>query len=41
MDLPYKQGIGLKLTKDFDRWDELLGIKPRPGKGTKTKKKTK
>ena len=37
MDLPYKQGIGLKLTKDFDRWDELLGIKPKNGKKNKTK----
>ena len=27
MDLPYKQGAGLKLTKDFDRWSELFGIK--------------
>ena len=27
MDLPYKQGVGLKLTKDFDRWDEMLGIR--------------
>ena len=41
MDLPYKQGIGLKLTKDFDRWDELLGIKPKQSKGAKTKKKAK
>ena len=41
MDLPYKQGIGLKLTKDFDRWDELLGIKKKNGKGSNTKKKTK
>ncbi len=24
-DLPYKQGIGLKLTKDFDSWAELFG----------------
>ena len=24
MDLPYKQGVGLKLTKDFDRWSELF-----------------
>ena len=32
MDLPYKQGIGLKLTKDFDRWDELLGIRKRKKK---------
>ena len=34
MDLPYKQGIGLKLTKDFDRWSDLF----RPAK-KKTKKK--
>ena len=32
MDLPYKQGIGLKLTKDFDRWDELLGIRKKKKK---------
>lgn len=38
MDLPYKQGIGLKLTKDFDRWDELLGFKPKHGKRTSAKK---
>ena len=24
MDLPYKQGVGLKLTKDFDRWSDLF-----------------
>ena len=24
MDLPYKQGVGLKLTKDFNRWSELF-----------------
>ncbi len=24
IDLPYKQGAGLKLTKDFDRWSELF-----------------
>lgn len=24
MDLPYKQGVGLKLTKDFDKWIELF-----------------
>lgn len=27
MDLPYKQGVGLKLTKDFDSWAELFGSK--------------
>ena len=29
MDLPYKQGVGLKLTKDFDNWLELFGIKKK------------
>ena len=29
MDLPYKQGVGLKLTKDFDRWDEMLGLRKK------------
>ena len=24
-DLPYKQGVGLKLTKDFDSWSDLFG----------------
>lgn len=24
IDLPYKQGAGLKLTKDFDRWSDLF-----------------
>ena len=24
MDLPYKQGVGLKLTKDFDTWGDLF-----------------
>ena len=24
LDLPYKQGVGLKLTKDFDRWSDLF-----------------
>lgn len=24
MDLPYRQGIGLKLTKDFDRWSDIF-----------------
>ena len=27
MDLPYKQGVGLKLTKDFDHWSELFKVK--------------
>ena len=36
LDLPYKQGVGLKLTKDFDRWDEMLGLrKPRKRKEEK------
>lgn len=35
MDLPYKQGVGLKLTKDFDRWDEMLGLKKRKKKNGK------
>ena len=34
IDLPYKQGAGLKLTKDFDRWSDLF-------KSKKTKKKKK
>lgn len=29
MDLPYKQGVGLKLTKDFDRWDEVFKKKSK------------
>lgn len=29
IDLPYKQGAGLKLTKDFDNWLELLGLKKK------------
>ena len=37
MDLPYKQGVGLKLTKDFDRWSELFRRKTGYGK-KKTKK---
>lgn len=35
IDLPYKQGAGLKLTKDFDRWGDLFA------KNKKTKKKDK
>ena len=27
IDLPYKQGAGLKLTKDFDRWSDLFKSK--------------
>ena len=37
MDLPYKQGVGLKLTKDFDRWSELF----IPSKGRKKKNEEK
>ena len=37
MDLPYKQGVGLKLTKDFDRWDEMLGLR-KPKKKHKESK---
>ena len=29
MDLPYKQGVGLKLTKDFDNWGELFKKKKK------------
>lgn len=29
MDLPYKQGVGLKLTKDFDHWGELIRRKKK------------
>ena len=29
IDLPYKQGAGLKLTKDFDRWSELITKKKK------------
>ena len=28
-DMPYKQGLGIKLTKDFDTLGELFGIKPK------------
>ena len=34
IDLPYKQGAGMKLTKDFDRWGDLF-------KSKKNKKKKK
>ncbi len=34
IDLPYKQGAGMKLTKDFDRWGDLF-------KSKKSKKKKK
>ena len=29
IDLPYKQGAGLKLTKDFDRWGDLFKRKKK------------
>lgn len=29
IDLPYKQGAGLKLTKDFDRWGDLFTKKKK------------
>jgi len=29
IDMPYKQGAGLKVTKDFDSWGELFGIKKK------------
>ena len=29
VDLPYKQGAGLKLTKDFDRWSDLFKRKKK------------
>ena len=32
MDLPYKQGAGLKLTKDFDRWSDLFKSKKKSKK---------
>ena len=32
MDLPYKQGVGLKLTKDFDRWGDLFRRKGKTQK---------
>lgn len=38
MDLPYKQGVGLKLTKDFDRWSELFGAKPKAKSSKKTRR---
>lgn len=31
-DLPYKQGVGLKLTKDFDSWHDLFGHKNKKKK---------
>ncbi|MCR5445266.1 MAG: translocation/assembly module TamB [Bacteroidales bacterium] len=38
MDLPYKQGVGLKLTKDFDRWSDLFNGKAKHNSGTKAKR---
>ncbi len=29
IDLPYKQGAGLKITKDFDSWSDLFGKKKK------------
>ena len=29
LDLPYKQGAGVKLTKDFDRWSDLVQRKKK------------
>lgn len=33
-DLPYKQGVGLKYTRDFDRWSDLFH-KKQPAQGKK------
>ncbi len=38
MDLPYKQGVGLKLTKDFDRWSDLFRNKKKKTTGTQAKR---
>ncbi|MBR1851515.1 MAG: translocation/assembly module TamB domain-containing protein [Bacteroidales bacterium] len=35
VDMPFKQGVGLKLTKDFDRWSELFFRKKKQKQGTK------
>ena len=35
IDLPYKQGAGIKLTKDFDRWSELFKRKEKRSRGVK------
>ena len=32
IDLPYKQGVGLKLTKDFDNWGDLFKRKKKKKK---------
>lgn len=39
LDLPYKQGAGLKLTKDFDRWSDLF--KSKKAKKSKKQKEKK
>lgn len=38
IDQPYKQGVGLKLTKDFDRWGDLFRSKKSKKKTSKEKK---
>ena len=35
IDLPYKQGAGIKLTKDFDRWTDLFIPKKKKKKDKK------
>ena len=35
LDLPYKQGVGLKLTKDFDNWSQLFGSQKKHKKKKK------
>lgn len=32
-EMPYKQGAGVKLTKDFDRWGDLFGRRSKKGSG--------
>lgn len=34
IDLPYKQGVGLKVTRDFNTWSELFRKKAKPVKDT-------
>ena len=36
IDLPYKQGVGLKVTRDFNTWSELFKKKSNPVKDTMT-----
>lgn len=31
-DLPYRQGMGLKFTRDFDRWSDLIRFKKKSSK---------